>query len=398
MNGFKMELPSDVTFIIDKMHSHGFSAHVVGGSVRDSLIGRELGDFDITTNALPAETKAVFSEYRTVDTGIKHGTVTLVLGGVPYEITTYRIDGDYKDKRHPHSVTFTASLKEDLARRDFTVNAMAYSDRDGLIDPFDGCGDAEKKLIRAVGDPMVRFSEDALRILRALRFSSVLGFDIEGRTQEAARALSKNLGAISKERVYTELKKLISGADAHTVMKKYADIIASVFGGVRVEGLPEKALFDRADYLTRLASVFYLNSLEPVECAERVLLALKTDKFTRTHTISVLSAYNHVSFSSEREALYALAKYGKDITEGALRLGILLGKFSEADTEILSYATASGKPYMISHLSVRGTDLASLGICGEKIGETLSSLLFAVIDGRVENEKNALVEYASGIK
>ena len=147
MNGFKMELPSDVTFIIDKMHSHGFSAHVVGGSVRDSLIGRELGDFDITTNALPAETKAVFSEYRTVDTGIKHGTVTLVLGGVPYEITTYRIDGDYKDKRHPHSVTFTASLKEDLARRDFTVNAMAYSDRDGLIDPFGGCGDAEKKLI-----------------------------------------------------------------------------------------------------------------------------------------------------------------------------------------------------------------------------------------------------------
>ena len=217
-------------------------------------------------------------------------------------------------------------------------------------------------------------------------------------TQEAARALSKNLGAISKERVYTELKKLISGADAHTVMKKYADIIASVFEGVRVEVLPEKALFDRADYLTRLASVFYLNSLEPVECAERVLLALKTDKFTRTHTISVLSAYNHVSFSSEREALYALAKYGKDITEGALRLGILLGKFSEADTEILSYATASGKPYMISHLSVRGTDLASLGICGEKIGETLSSLLFAVIDGRVENEKNALVEYASGIK
>ena len=165
-----MQLPESVDFILSKMKEHGFTAHVVGGSVRDSLIGRELGDFDITTNALPEQTKAVFADHRTVDTGIKHGTVTLVLDGIPYEITTYRVDGEYNDNRHPDSVTFTDRLEEDLARRDFTVNAMAYNPDNGLSDPFGGRLDAEKGLIRAVGDPYKRFDEDALRILRALRF------------------------------------------------------------------------------------------------------------------------------------------------------------------------------------------------------------------------------------
>ena len=174
MSDFKMDLPIDVLYIIERLGASGFSAHVVGGSVRDSLIGRSLGDFDITMNATPDETKAVFEGCKTVDTGIKHGTVTLVLGGIPYEITTYRVDGDYKDNRHPDSVRFTDRLEEDLARRDFTVNAMAYSPDAGLSDPFGGREDAARKLIRAVGDPRVRFDEDALRILRALRFASVL--------------------------------------------------------------------------------------------------------------------------------------------------------------------------------------------------------------------------------
>ena len=174
-----IELPTDVLFIINKIREFGYRADVVGGAVRDSIIGRELGDFDITTNALPEKTKEIFAGYRIIDTGIKHGTVTLVIGKAQYEITTYRIDGGYTDNRHPDSVSFTSDIVEDLARRDFTVNAIAYNPYDGLTDPYGGRGDVDSRIIRAVGDPRVRFDEDALRILRALRFSAALDFDID---------------------------------------------------------------------------------------------------------------------------------------------------------------------------------------------------------------------------
>jgi tRNA nucleotidyltransferase (CCA-adding enzyme) len=388
-------LPSDVIFIIDRMHSCGYSAHVVGGSVRDSLIGRELEDFDITTDALPEQTKAVFSDYRTVDTGIRHGTVTLVLNAQPYEITTYRVDGDYKDNRHPESVTFTASLEEDLARRDFTVNAMAYSPSVGLVDPFDGVHDLQRRIIRAVGDPYRRFNEDALRILRALRFSSTLGFDIDESTSKAARELSSNLESISKERVYTELKKLISGTNAHRVLLEYADIIAVAFGGLYVKELPNYERFLNADYFTRLAAIFDMNSEDPISVADNVLASLKTDKLTRTHTVSVLRAYKEADFTDERAALKTLARYGKEATDGALSLGILEKRFTNSDREVLMGALNSAKPYTVSGLALRGSDLLAIGFKGEAIGASLEKLLYAVIDGSVENEKSALIAYLS---
>lgn len=391
----EMYLPSDVVFIIERMRSYGYSAHVVGGSVRDSLIGRELGDFDITTDALPEQTKAVFSDYKTVDTGIRHGTVTLVLRGEPYEITTYRVDGDYKDNRHPESVTFTASLEEDLARRDFTVNAMAYSPSGGLVDPFGGESDAQRRIIRAVGDPYRRFDEDALRILRALRFSSTLGFDIDESTSKAARELSSNLASISKERVYTELKKLISGTNAHRVLLEYADIIAVAFGRLYVKDLPDNESFLGADYLTRLAVIFDMNSEDPVSAAECILTSLKTDKFTRTHTVSVLRAYKEADFTDERAALTTLARHGREATEGALCLGILEKVFTNFDREVLTGALKSAKPYTVSGLALRGGDLSAIGIKGEAIGASLEKLLYAVIDGSVENEKSALIAYLS---
>ena len=394
MSGFKMQFPSDVLFIIDRMNNSGYSAHVVGGSVRDSLIGRELGDFDITTSALPEQTKAVFEGLRIVDTGIKHGTVTLVLEGVPYEITTYRVDGDYKDNRHPECVTFTASLEEDLARRDFTVNAMAYDPTRGLVDPFGGQDDAKKKVIRAVGDPYRRFDEDALRILRALRFASVLGFEMDVTTAEAARELSANLASISKERIYTEFKKLIMGNSAIDVLNDYADIIAVALDGFKISALPDKERFTDADYLTRLAAVFKMNAADPESCADRVLTALKTDKFTRTHTISVLKAYKEASFVTVKEALLLLARHGRESVEGALALGLLEGRFSQKECENLTFAIDSGTPYTISALAVRGGDLSSIGIKGEGIGETLTRLLYAVINGEVENDKEALLELA----
>ena len=392
---FKMSLTDDVIYIIDRLHKHGYSAHVVGGSVRDSLIGRELGDFDITTDALPEQTKAVFSDQKTVDTGIKHGTVTLVLSGVPYEITTYRVDGDYKDNRHPDSVTFTASLREDLARRDFTVNAMAYEPEGGLVDPFDGCGDAKRRIIRAVGDPRRRFDEDALRILRALRFASVLSFDIDTDTADAARELAGRLTSISKERIYTELKKLILGDNALFVIEKFSDVLAYATEGIVLSALPCAERYKSADYLTRLGALIYLNADKPEETADRLLTALKTDKLTRTYTISTYRAYEGGSFASEAELLHTLRKYGTEATEGAIMLGILLGRFTEKERELLDLALSSGKPYTVSHLDVRGTDLTALGIRGESVGHSLELLLAAVIDGKVNNEKHALIQYLS---
>lgn len=200
-------LPENVKYIIDTLERAGYEGYAVGGCVRDSLLGREPDDWDITTNAKPLQIKELFR--RTVDTGIQHGTVTVLVGPETYEVITYRIDGEYEDNRHPRQVEFTTSLIEDLKRRDFTINAMAYNDRDGIIDEFDGMGDLNSGIIRCVGSPIERFSEDALRIMRAVRFSAQLGYKIEENTLSAIKELSPNLKDISAERINTELTKLI---------------------------------------------------------------------------------------------------------------------------------------------------------------------------------------------
>lgn len=203
----KFLVPKDVMFIIKKLEEHGFEAYAVGGCVRDMILKRTPQDWDITTSALPMQVKEIF--HRTIDTGLKHGTVTVMLKGVGYEVTTYRIDGKYTDGRHPESVEFTCNLIEDLKRRDFTINALAYNPTYGLVDAFQGIKDMEKKVITCVGKAEERFMEDALRILRAVRFSAQLGFDIEKNTQNAITKLAPNLVNISKERIYAELEKLI---------------------------------------------------------------------------------------------------------------------------------------------------------------------------------------------
>lgn len=203
----KIILPKNVKLIIDSLIANGYDAYAVGGCIRDSLLGRTPNDWDITTSAKPAEVKTIFD--RTVDTGIKHGTVTVLIDHEPYEVTTYRIDGDYLDSRHPESVTFTSDLSKDLQRRDFTINAMAYNDQKGLVDIFDGQGDIKRKVIRAVGNPAQRFNEDALRIMRAVRFAGQLGYSIEEETFLAGANVVDNLRNISAERIQTELVKLI---------------------------------------------------------------------------------------------------------------------------------------------------------------------------------------------
>lgn len=203
----EITLPKQVKKIIETLEQAGYEAYAVGGCIRDSVLGRMPNDWDITTSARPLETKALFR--RTVDTGLKHGTVTVLMDGEGYEVTTYRIDGEYEDGRHPKEVLFTSDLVEDLRRRDFTINAMAYNEKNGMVDAFDGMGDMERRIIRCVGDAGERFTEDALRILRAVRFSAQLGFSIEEKTREAVMRLAGNLAKISAERIQTEMIKLL---------------------------------------------------------------------------------------------------------------------------------------------------------------------------------------------
>ena len=223
----KIRIPEQVNMILDRLHENGCEAYVVGGCVRDALLGREPHDWDITTSALPPEVKKIFP--RTIDTGLKHGTVTVLAGREAYEVTTYRVDGVYEDSRHPRQVTFTPSLAEDLQRRDFTINAMAYDPRSGLVDLFGGQKDLEDGTIRAVGDPMQRFTEDALRILRAFRFAAQLGYEIEPDTLRAASALARNLAKISSERIRDELEKILLSDNPDMLMNAYSAGITAVF-------------------------------------------------------------------------------------------------------------------------------------------------------------------------
>ena len=219
MEQITINVPVDAARIIEKLEAAGYEAYVVGGCVRDSILGREPGDWDITTSASPEQVKAIFP--RTIDTGIEHGTVTVMDHHVGYEVTTYRVDGRYEDGRHPSSVTFTRNLNEDLLRRDFTINAMAYNPRIGLVDRYDGMGDLRNGCIRCVGVPEERFGEDALRILRALRFASQLGFTIEEQTLAAMRKLAPKLEAVSAERVRVELVKLLGGVHPDLLVTAY---------------------------------------------------------------------------------------------------------------------------------------------------------------------------------
>lgn len=220
-------LPCDVKEIIEKLNNAGFEAYAVGGCVRDSILGRIPNDWDITTSAKPMEVKKIFK--RTVDTGLKHGTVTVLMESEGYEVTTYRIDGEYEDGRHPKDVEFTSNLKEDLLRRDFTINAMAYNDKDGLVDIFGGMEDIEKKVIRCVGNPVERFTEDALRLFRAIRFAAQLGYDIEEETYKAIGELAPTLSKISAERIQTELTKTITSDYPEMIKTAYKLGLTKVF-------------------------------------------------------------------------------------------------------------------------------------------------------------------------
>ena len=393
MNIVPMNLSSDVRFIIDTLNESGHRADVVGGAVRDHLIGSPSYDYDITTSATPDEVKTAFANGRIIDTGLKHGTVTLMLDGVGYEITTWRVDGEYLDSRHPEEVIFTRSLEEDLARRDFTINAICYNPKDGFTDLFGGFSDIDAGIIRAVGDPERRFNEDALRILRAVRFSATLGFSLDENTAKSAIKLRKLVNRVSEERIYTELKRMLSAPYAHGTLSSYPEIILTVLPELTSLHIPDENAFKNADYLTRLLAIFHINCADPRDSFSAAMRRLKTDNLIRTSGEAVLLALRELKLEKRYDYLMLLNALGEELARAAVEVGILAGELSEASREALTEAKSSDIPYRLSELSIGGKDLLALGIKGVEIGKTLSRLLDAVMREECKNTPEDLKRY-----
>jgi len=433
-----IRLPEYVKTPVSLLGREGFECFIVGGCVRDILSGKKPNDFDMTTSATPDEMLSVFKGYKVIETGIKHGTLTVVSNGNNLEITTYRTDGEYKDNRHPESVRFSRNIADDLSRRDFTVNAMAYSDDRGVVDLFGGQDDLRNKLIRCVGEPDKRFNEDGLRIMRALRFAATLGFEIEPKTAESIHKNRALLGNIAVERIFTEFKKLVCGKRAAEILREYADVIAVFIPEIEpMIGFDQRTkyhCFDvyehtlkalsncpEDDQILRLAIFFHdigkphcltIDDLgghfkghdkKGAEITDNILRRLRSDNATREAVTRLISEHciqiaptekavkRFLSTHSFDEARRAVALNRADklacapeyrITEIHAKLDALIDKI-EAD----------GACFTLRDLAINGHDLSELGLKGKKIGEALDAALDAVIDGRVNNEISELIEF-----
>ncbi|WP_092329844.1 CCA tRNA nucleotidyltransferase [Butyrivibrio sp. YAB3001] len=435
----KINLPENVKKILDTMHEAGYEAYIVGGCVRDAILGRVPGDWDITTNAMPQEVKKLFR--RTIDTGLEHGTVTVMFGKEGYEITTYRIDGKYEDSRHPSEVTFTKNLTEDMKRRDFTINAMAYNEEEGLIDRFGGIEDIGKGLIKCVGDPTERFSEDALRIMRAIRFSAQLGYVIEEKTRDAIKELAPNLEKISAERIQVELVKLLLSDHPEKIRDAYelgiTKVILPEFDACMEteqnnkhhaftvgEHIIKTLEYIRADRVLRLTmllhdiakpvtmtvdekgvSHFHGHDIKGVEMATKILKRLKFDRYTMDLVAKLVQYHD-----------YRFPPTIKNIRKAMNRVGVeelsMLMEIRIADTlaqsdykreeklKLVEEARACYEEILknkdcvsLKDLAVGGKDLIERGIApGKMIGTILNAMLMDVLENPEHNTKEYLLE------
>lgn len=398
----RIELPKDVRHIISVLMENGYEAYAVGGCVRDSILGRTPGDWDITTSALPMQVKALFR--RTVDTGIQHGTVTVMLGKNGYEVTTYRIDGKYEDSRHPKSVEFTFNLVEDLKRRDFTINAMAYNDEHGIVDAFDGMGDLKRRIIRCVGKAHDRFDEDALRILRAVRFSAQLGFDIEDDTAKAARELAPTLVKISRERIHTELNKLLLSDNPDYFSVVY-DLGVMKIIIPELENIDAHKLDKIKHFIKKTSAVLperyaALLSCVDADTAGRILKGLKLDNATILMAAKLVKYYNMNPVVSEAAVRHYINEVGEN---DALRIvdfnisicGSELNKGYTDMKKICVMVKERGDCTELRNLKISGRDLMEAGFpAGKQLGEILQKLLCEVLDNPKFNEYNYLLKRA----
>ena len=389
-----MEIPKYVNDILDLLEENQEAAYIVGGSLRDSLLGLSPNDYDVATSALPEKTREIFigAGKKVIDTGIKHGTVTVLWNSHPVEITTFRIDGSYTDARHPDGVSFTDRIEEDLSRRDFTVNAMAYSPKRGFVDVFGGREDLAAGILRAVREPSERFREDALRILRAYRFSAQLGFSIEEKTAEAAVVCKDGIAMLSAERVFTELYKLLEAKcpEAALYHMKQNGILSYVLA----EYLPSDSLIGLVGRVkgSGAARLGFLLGDADEDTARAILAGLKCSNKQKAEALAIRRAMGF-EISCERDVGKLRALSG-DYSLFAVSALVAMGK-APADAE--SWLAKSRAPSSTSDLAVSGRDIMALGARGAEIGETMKKLLDAAIDAPELNEREALLALAKKI-
>ncbi len=425
--------------VLNRLKAFGYEAYLVGGCVRDSLRNVAIHDYDATTSAFPEDVMRIFSDTPVLPTGIRHGTVTVVFDGLPVEVTTYRVDGEYSDARHPNQVIFTRNLSEDLARRDFTVNALAWSEDSGVVDLFGGVDDLSRKILRCVGDPQRRFEEDGLRILRGLRFASVLEFSLDSATESALRLEKDRLTRISAERIREELVKLLCGAGVLDVLLSFPEVL----GVVLPEILPTVG-FDQRNFhhvyplydhlahtvahvppLPRLrmaallhdlgkpetASVdsqgvghFYAHAQKSGEIADKILERLRFSTAERQQIVTLIRHHDAPVEPTPKAVRRKLNKLGEpgffDLISLMRADNLALSpqfhhRQATYDTlETIAREILAEKPcFSLRQLAVNGNDLTDLGCRGKQIGETLQFLLNAVMDDKVENCREDLLNY-----
>ena len=369
-----LKIPEKIKFVLRTLTQNGYEAYIVGGCVRDSLLGMTPSDYDVTTSAKPEEILGLFD--KTVPTGLKHGTVTVIIENEPIEVTTFRTEGEYKDFRHPQNVEFVTDLREDLSRRDFTVNAVAYNETVGLVDLFGGLSDLENKILRSVGDSDKRFKEDALRILRLFRFASQLEFTPEEKTLKSALKLQNGLKNISKERIFSEIVKAVNGKNPKAILP----LINS--GGLEFLGIcktPEFTTIDDSDL--RLFVFLNTSSENPIE----VLKTLKAPN-------------RQIDFANKLLKLQSIEMENKEDIKNALFLtdfnavnSFLQLQEDEGKLKLLAEIIKNKEPYLISHLAISGEDLKELGFKGKEIGEILERLRQTVVCSPEKNRKEILL-------
>lgn len=436
----QITLPTKINNAINLLLRSGFEAYAVGGCVRDLIMGKSPLDYDITTNALPEETEKVFSEYKIIETGIKHGTVTVLFDGLPLEITTYRVDGEYKDNRHPEKVDFSRKLKDDLSRRDFTINTLCYNEKDGLVDLFDGVKDIENGIIRTVGDADKRFNEDALRIMRAIRFSSVLGFKIEEKTSGSIYKNRMLLNNISVERLREEFSKLITGKNAHKVISEYHEVIevfipelSSLIGCKQNTPYHKYDVFehtlyalDAVDNERNLKLVMFFHDFgkpfmkttdeygtdhfkghaaKSKVISYDILKKLRFDNKTVNEVSFLVGIHDMKSAKDKISAKKMIREIGKEnylnlikIKRADNRAKSNPHSIDEKLENMLSFykeITDNCECCTLKQLSVNGNDLKEAGFAdGIKIHSVLEKLLDNVIEDNAENKKEILIKEA----
>ncbi len=366
------KIPKKALFVIDRLTKNGYKAYIVGGCVRDILLGKMPNDFDVTTSAKPEEIIKLFE--KTIPTGIKHGTVTVLIENEPIEVTTFRTEGIYTDNRRPDTVEFVTDLREDLSRRDFTVNAMAYNENEGVIDYFGGKEDLKAKILKAVGNPEKRFTEDALRILRLFRFASTLNFEIHENTFNAAIKCSDLLQNVSRERIFEELKKAVLGNN----FKIFAPLIEC--GALKFLNITDLPDFDKIKALKEYPLLCLYLSL-----GTSALLELKPSNEQKEYfkTLDVLLNMPLPKTDADIKEMLNIA--GDEILSDFFILNNL-------DQSELKRVVASSEPYSISHLKINGNDLINMGYKGEEIGKILEYLRKVVIINPQKNTKENLLK------